>query len=87
MSENKNLKEELKTRLSKIWDEYDFVVGVSSHLKNDEDRQAMIDYLDASNDHDKSRITLVALNLYRAREENIIIDDFFGWMKDVVVKK
>lgn len=81
------LKERLKEQLTEIWDDYDFVVGVSAYLKNDEDRQAMLDYLHTSKEHDTSQITLVALNLYRAREDNIIIDDFYLWMKDVVVKE
>jgi|GEM_PF-5621384 len=80
------LKEKLKTKLKEIWDDYDFIIGTISYLKDDEDIQSMLDYLDEPKEKDLSQISLHALHLYQLRNEEILVDDFGNLSKEIEVK-
>lgn len=53
----------LMKRLREIWDHDDFVDGVLAFADNDEDRQAVLDFIDAGEDVTTDTISLCALDL------------------------
>lgn len=53
----------LMKRLREIWDFDDFVDGVLAFADNDEDRQAVLDFINAGEDVTTDTINLCALDL------------------------
>lgn len=80
------LKEKLILKLKEIWDDYDFVIGTISYLKDDEDIENMLNYLEETKDIDLSQISLHALSLYQLRNEELFVDDFGSLSKEIEVK-
>lgn len=60
--------EQLVRKLKGIWNDYDFVVGVMSYLKTDEERQILIDGIDAGLLTTDEEIVLFALDIHQERE-------------------
>ena len=60
--------EQLVRKLKGIWNDYDFVVGVMSYLKTDEERQILIDGIDAGLLTTDEAIVLFALDIHQERE-------------------
>lgn len=59
---------ELVKKLRDIWDDKEFVIGVLSHLKDDEERGEIIEFI-ASNDNVKSEdVVLLSLDIDRLRD-------------------
>lgn len=62
------VEKELVKKLRDIWDDKEFAVGVLSHLKNDEERGEIIEFID-SNDNAKSEdVVLLSLDIDRSRD-------------------
>lgn len=53
----------LTKKLREIWDHDDFVEGVLAFADNDEDRQAVLDFIEAGDDVTTDTISLCALDL------------------------
>lgn len=68
--ENKEIKRKLFDKLKEIYNDKDFVCGVISNTKTDEERQVIIDYIDKGEDVTSDKITLLGLNLKRKRIED-----------------
>lgn len=59
---------ELVKKLRDIWDDKEFVIGVLSHLKDDEERGEIIEFI-ASNDNVKSEdVVPLSLDIDRLRD-------------------
>ena len=59
---------ELVKKLRDIWNDKEFVIGVLSHLKDDEERGEIIEFI-ASNDNVKSEdVVLLSLDIDRLRD-------------------
>lgn len=71
--------QKLKDKLYAIWDNWEFVGGIGSLLKGDEEVQRMIDYIDSGDWVSFSDITLKALDIERNRlkyeEELFLLHD------------
>lgn len=62
------VEKELVKKLRDIWDDKEFVIGVLSHLKDDEERGEIIELID-SNDNAKSEdVVLLSLDIDRSRD-------------------
>lgn len=59
----------LKDRLFQIWKNPEFVGGVLICLRTDEERQAVLDAIEAGDLPEPGDITLFALNIHLDREE------------------
>lgn len=60
--------EQLVRKLKRIWNDYDFLIGVISYLKTDEERQKLIDSIDAGLLTNDEEIVLFALDIQQERE-------------------
>ncbi|MGD6877844.1 hypothetical protein [Bacillus infantis] len=88
MNSNLSKKEEvLAKKLISVWKDKEFVLGIICTLKNDEEVQMMIDYIDSDGEKTPSELTTKALFIAKDRmnEENgnIIMDDFFDDLKKI----
>ena len=68
MADTKEMKRKLFDRLKEYYPDKDFVGGVISYVKNDEDRQVLIDYIDFGDDVSVENIILYALDLNLKRK-------------------
>ena len=74
-----NFKEKLKERLRSIYDDDDFVNGVSSLIKTKEEYNDLMEAIKKNDD--PSQVQLYALLIMKERNgEGFVVDDFFGWM-------
>ena len=71
MSNTKEMKRKLFDKLKAYYPDKDFVCGVISNVKNDIDRQALIDYIDYGDDVSVENIILYALDLNNKRKNNM----------------
>ena len=67
--------------LLKIWDDTDFLVGALNSLKDDEEREEVIEFIESNEDVTASQITLLTLDINQSRS-NIIKDSFFTDLKE-----
>lgn len=74
---------ELAGKLRSIWNDKEFVMGVLSHLKDDEEREEIIEFIDSNDDVTSEQITLLALDISQTRD-NIIRDAFFKDLEEIV---
>lgn len=68
MSDTKKVKRQLFDRLKDYYPDKDFVGGLISNVKNDEDRLKIIDYMDSGEDISVENIILFALDLNLKRK-------------------
>lgn len=71
MSDTKEIKRKLFDKLKAYYLDKDFVCGVISNVKNDVDRQVLIDYIDWGDDVSVENIILYALDLNYTRKNNM----------------
>lgn len=76
------VEKELVEKLRAIWNDKEFVIGVLSHLKDDEERGELIEFIDSSDDVTSEAVTLLALDISQARD-NIIRDAFFADLETI----
>lgn len=69
MADTKEIKRKLFDKLKAYYPDKDFVVGVISNVKEDEDRQAIIDFIDNDEDVSVENIILLSLHLNNKRTE------------------
>jgi hypothetical protein len=67
MSDTKKIKRQLFDRLKAYYPDKDFVCGVISNTKNDEDRLKIVDYMDNGEDVSVENIILLSLDLNQKR--------------------
>ena len=67
MADTKEVKRKLFDKLKAYYPDKDFVVGVVSDVKEDEDREAIIDYIDNGEDVSVENIILLSLHLSNER--------------------
>lgn len=65
--DNKDLGDTLFDKLKDFYHNKDFVCGVSSMVKTDEERQVVMDYMDKGENVTSSNIILLALSLKQKR--------------------
>ncbi len=68
MADEKEIKRKLFDKLKAFYPDKDFVVGVISNVKHDDDRQVIIDYME--NGEDVSVETIILLSLHLKNERN-----------------
>lgn len=76
------LEKELVKKLRTIWNDKEFVIGVLSHLKDDEERGELIEFIDNNDDVTSEAVTLLSLDISQSRD-NIIVDAFFKDLEEV----
>lgn len=76
------VEKELVEKLRAIWNDKEFVIGVLSHLKDDEERGKLIEFIDSNDDVTSEAVTLLALDISQARD-NIIRDAFFADLEKI----
>lgn len=76
------VEKELVEKIRAIWNDKEFVIGVLSHLKDDEEREELIEFIDSNDDVTSEQITLFALDISQTRD-NIIRDAFFKDLEDI----
>lgn len=86
MNSNLSKNEEILVRkLISVWKDEEFVLGIICTLKNDEEVQEMIEYIDSDEEKTPSDITTKALfvsqGIKNEENEKIVMDDFFGDIK------
>lgn len=67
MADKKEMKRKLFDKLKAFYSDKDFVVGVMSNVKHDDDRQAVIDYMENGEDVSIESIILLSLHLKNKR--------------------
>ena len=60
---------QLSARLKRIFDDKEFIMGKLVFVYDDEDRQFLIDYIDAGDDVNVETVSVLALNLCDRRDE------------------
>lgn len=68
MESKKGIKFKLFNKLKEFHNDKDFVVGVISNTKHDEDMQSIIDYIDNGEDVTVENIILLSLHLNQNRK-------------------
>lgn len=68
--------------LLKIWDDTDFLVGVLNSLKDDEEREEVIEFIESNDDVTSEQITLLSLDISQSRD-SIIRDSFFKGLEEI----
>lgn len=76
------IEKELVKNLRGIWNDKEFVTGVLSHLKDDEERGEIIEFINSNDDVTSETITLLALDISQSRD-NIIVDAFFKDLEEI----
>nr|DAN07531.1 MAG TPA: hypothetical protein [Caudoviricetes sp.] len=76
------VEKELVKKLRDIWNDKEFVIGVLSHLKDDEERGELIEFIGSNDDVTSEAVTLFALDISQARD-NIIRDAFFADLEKI----
>ena len=61
------VEKELVEKLRSIWNDKNFVIGVLSYLKNDEERRKLIEFIDSNDDVTSEQIDLLSLNIGQSR--------------------
>ena len=69
MEDENEIKRKLFDKLKTFYPDKDFVVGVISNVKHDEDRQAIIDFIDNDEYVSVENIILLSLHLNNKRTE------------------
>ena len=69
MADEKEIKRKLFDKLKAFYPDKDFVVGVISNVKYDDDRQAIIDYMENGEDVSVENIILLSLHLKNERNK------------------
>lgn len=69
--------------LRDVWDSNEFIIGVLNALKDDDERQEVIEFIESNENATTEEIDLLALDINQAREDNIIIDSFFADLKEL----
>lgn len=69
MADEKEIKHKLFDKLKAFYSDKDFVVGVISNVKYDDDRQAIIDYMENGEDVSVENIILLSLHLKNERNK------------------
>ena len=67
---SKEKKTELIEALKKICDDYDFIIGIRSLLKNDADIDEVLDYIRNNENLTSSDIILLSLEISRRNPKN-----------------
>lgn len=70
MDDTKKIKRKLFDKLKEFNPDKDFVGGVVSNTKHDEDMQKIIDYIDNDEDVTVENIILLSLHLKKERNKN-----------------
>ena len=68
--------------LQKIWDDTDFIVGTLNSLKDDAERDEVIEFIESNDDVTSEEITLLSLDISQSRD-NIIRDAFFKGLEEI----
>lgn len=76
------VEKKLVKKLRDIWNDKEFVIGVLSHLKDDEERGELIEFIDSNDDVTSETVTLLALDISQA-SDNIIRDAFFTYLEKI----
>ena len=63
------IESQLSARLKRIFDDKEFIMGMLVFAYDDEDRQFLIDYIDAGDDVNIETVSVLALNLCDRRDE------------------
>ena len=61
------VEKELIEKLRSIWNDKNFVIGVLSYLKNDEERSKLIEFIDSNDDVTSEQIDLLSLDISQSR--------------------
>ena len=59
---------ELVKKLRDIWDDKEFVIGVLSHLRDDEERGEIIELIDSNDNAKFEDVVLLSLDIDRSRD-------------------
>lgn len=59
---------ELAEKFRAIWNDKEFVIGVLSHLKDDEERGEIIEFIDSNDDVKSEDVVLLSLDIDRSRD-------------------
>ena len=62
------VEKELVEKLRIIWDDKEFVIGVLSCLKDDEERGEVIEFIDNNDDVTSEQIDLLSLDISQSRD-------------------
>nr|DAH31964.1 MAG TPA: hypothetical protein [Caudoviricetes sp.] len=73
---------ELVKKLRAIWNDKEFVIGVLSYLKDDEERAEVAEFIDSNDDVTSESVTLLALDISQKRD-NVIVDAFFSDLEKI----
>ena len=73
---------QLAEMLSVIWDNNDFIVGVLNVLKNDDERNEVIEFIESNDDVTSEQIDLLSLNISQSRD-NLIRDSFLADLEEI----
>ena len=65
---NEELAIKLGRKLKEIYDNDDFILAVLTYADNDEDRQTVLDFIEAGDDVDDETVSVLAMDLSDARE-------------------
>lgn len=57
----------LTDKLLAVWDDAEFVAGILAYLESDEERQAMLDYIDESEEVTTEELVLLSLHIDKTR--------------------
>lgn len=76
------VEKELVKKLRDIWNDKEFVIGVLSHLKDDQERSELIEFIGSNDDVTSEAVTLLAMDISQARD-NIIRDAFFADLEKI----
>ena len=71
--------------LLKIWDDTDFLVGALNSLKDDEEREEVIEFIESNEDVTASQITLLTLDINQSRS-NIIKDSCYTDLEETTTQ-
>ena len=69
MADTKEIKRKLFDKLKAYYPDKDFVVGVISNTKHDEDRQTIIEFIDKGEEVSVESIILLSLHLNNKRTQ------------------
>ena len=67
--------------LLKIWDDTDFLVGALNSLKDDKEREEVIEFIESNEDVTSEQIDLLSLYISQSRD-NIIKDSCYTDLKE-----
>ena len=74
MSKLSKTKKILVKQLLNIWNDPEFAAGIIAHLEIDDERQAMIDYINNNAEVTTEELVLLSLQISSDREETFFLE-------------